>query len=186
MKHPLAVLSIALLGCGHSTLDLQPAPISAPRARASSTEPNAEARAPVVVAWVENSRADTSPQSVERTYVLVARVSQPGALSMPLRVDVDVPTGVTLVRGTRHYLVQPAPPGAMHETTFELRAAAPPAQDLVLVADAQGERSGVHAEARYRFGRPEPVAIAPTRGGADIVVHGVHLGQGVTMTPESP
>lgn len=181
MKNTLAFLSIALLGCAHPMAGEQPSTPSVTRAHSTASEPTAEVRAPVVVTWVERAHVDASAQSTG-SYILIARITQPGALSMPLRVDVEVPSGVTLVRGTPHYLVQPGPPGSVHEALFELSALATPSQDLVLVADAQGEHAGVHAEARYRFGRPAPVATSPTRGGANIVLHGIQFGQGITMT----
>lgn len=175
---PSFAIAIALsLGCTAS-----PPPSPAPSRAAASPSAHADVRAPVLASWIERD-APSLPNGTPDRYVLSARVAQPGNLGLPLQVSVALPAGATLARGPARWLVQPAAPGSMHETVLEVLASVPPADDLVLVVDAQGEHAGVHAEARYRFGRPEPAAPQPPLAPTSIVIGGHDYGRPVQMTP---
>jgi hypothetical protein len=183
--HTFSVVAALMVGC---TAASAPAPVGlAPSSTAPSTRPVAstvqrDVRAPVFVSWVEHD-ARTHALGTPGRYVLSARVEQPGSLGLPLNVRVLLPAGVTLVRGPSHWVVQPGPPGTVHDTVIELLASTAPTDDLVLVADVQGEHAGIHAEARYRFGRPEPQVAQPPLAPTDLVVGGHNFGRPVQMHP---
>ena len=182
MNRTSLLLVLASLGCtvaSSPTAPQTPAPVTT-----APTAPH-EIGAPVLVSWiVREEPASASRQGgAPGHYLLSARVAQPGYLGLPLQVSVELPPGVSLVRGPARWVVQPAAPGTVNETVLEVLAPAVPADDLLLVADAQGEHAGVHAVARYRFGRPEPVAPSPPLAQGDTVIHGHNLGRAVQMTP---
>lgn len=103
---------------------------------------------------------------------LRARLDKHGVWDAPVTMDVRVPAGARLLR-------QSAVSG---ESTFEIELTTVPVEDLVVVADSQTEGAGFHAEARYRFGRPEPVKSGPAREGDSVTTPaGADLGQPVKM-----
>jgi len=176
------LLVLASLGCTAATLS--PAPPAVAAVAAAPAAPP-EIGAPVLVSWIVRDEPATASRQGGSAghYLLSARVAQPGSLGLPLQVTVTLPPGASLVRGPARWVVQPAAPGTVNETVLEVLAPAVPADDLVLVADAQGEHAGVHAEARYRFGRPEPSPPSPPLTPRDVVIHGHNLGRAVQMTP---
>ena len=181
IRTPL-LLVLASLGC---TVAPRPAPPPPPAPNAAPPRAAHDIGAPVLVSWIVREEPATASRQggAPGHYLLSARVAQPGYLGLPLQVSVELPPGVSLVRGPARWIVQPAAPGTVNETVLEVLAPVAPADDLVLVADAQGEHAGVHAEARYRFGRPEPRPPSPPLTPSDIVIHGHNLGRAVQMSP---
>jgi hypothetical protein len=59
---------------------------------------------------------------------------------------------------------------------LELDLTTVPTDDLVVVAESRSRAAGFRAEARYRFGRPEPVASAPRRSGPSMHLGALDLG----------
>lgn len=177
----MPVIAVAAFGCVISP-PRAPAPTTPVASVTAPAAASQDLRAPVVIAWVERSTPAT-PNGSPGRYLLVARVAQPGALGLPLAVQVTVPPGATLARGETRWTVQPAPPGAVQDVELEIFASAPPADDLILIVDAQGPHAGVHAEARYRFGRPEPVGPQPTLAPTPLVIGGRDFGRPVQASP---
>jgi hypothetical protein len=130
----------------------------------------------MVASWLEVRQSPTSA-------VLRARIERSAGFPLPLTVTVSIPSGVQLVRGPRTYTLPPASAAETHETEFELAYAQPPAEDLVLVADAQDPAFGVHAEVPYRFGRPEPVGPRPQPGGSPLRIGAHDFGAPVPVQP---
>ena len=104
----------------------------------------------------------SGPKSVaagdELTLTLELRRPVPNAV--PILLDVTLPAGVTLLS---------KPPGApivdartpRLVRTLRVRVDRVPAAALVVTADSRTSTFGVHATARYRFGRPDPTTPAP-------------------------
>ncbi|MBN8469531.1 hypothetical protein JYJ95_23765 [Corallococcus exiguus] len=124
------------------------------------TVPPATARipAPLHVSWrVVDASADTVR--------LVARLDRSPGFTAPVEVSLRVPPRTILREGPTSPIVLD---GDTQEVpwTLGLPADAGPDDDLVLLASAGGESFGVHAEARYRFGRtlaesPRPAPSGP-------------------------
>ncbi len=178
MRHTTFALLLVLVGCTVAPPAVQRAPREVVRAPASARDVGA----PVVASWVERDVPATRQGGTPGRYLLGARVAQPGDLGLPLDVRVVLPAGAVLLRGDAHQIVQPGDPGSVHEFVLEIDAPVVPVDDLVLVVDAQGEHAGVHAEARYRFGRPEPVAPQTPLAREALVVGGRDFGRPVQMT----
>ncbi|GMU02984.1 hypothetical protein KH5H1_71040 [Corallococcus caeni] len=118
--------------------------------------------APLHVSWrVVDASADTVR--------LVARFDRSPGFTAPVQVSLRVPPRTVLREG-------PTAPIVLDGDTLEvpwtlgLPAGASPDDDLVLLASAGGESFGVHAEARYRFGRtlaesPRPAPTGPALPG---------------------
>lgn len=103
---------------------------------------------------------------------LRATLARHGVWDAPVTLDVRVPPGARLVGRS-------AVEGG---TTFEVELVSVPVEDLVVTADSQTAGAGFHAEARYRFGRPEPVKSGPRRDGEHVTTPGgADLGQPVPM-----
>jgi hypothetical protein len=56
-----------------------------------------------------------------------------------------------------------------------------PVDDLLIVADSQASEGGVHAQARYRFGRLEPRPSIPTRTGPELKTGKANFGRAVPI-----
>lgn len=123
-----------------------------------STVPPATARipAPLHVSW---SVVDASADTVR----LIARLERSPGFTAPVQVTLRLPPRTVLREG-------PTSPFVLNGDTREvpwtlgLPDGASPDDDLVLLASAEGASFGVHAEARYHFGRAlaEPPRLAPT------------------------
>ncbi|RKH31806.1 hypothetical protein D7Y13_12015 [Corallococcus praedator] len=129
--------------------DLQPPP----------TLPATTARvpAPLHVSWrvVESSAG---------TVKLIARLERSPGFTAPVEVSLRVPSRTLLQDGPSSPIVlgvdvQEVP------WTLALPEGTSPEEDLVLLASAEGEAFGVHAEARYRFGRTPVEGPRPTPTG---------------------
>ncbi|MCY1044135.1 hypothetical protein OV208_22650 [Corallococcus sp. bb12-1] len=113
--------------------------------------------APLHVSWrVVESRED----SVR----LVARLERSPGFTAPVRVSLRVPSRVLLQDGPMSPAVLEADVEEV-SWTLHLPAGTRPEEDLVLLASAEGESFGVHAEARYSFGRTLAEAALPVPQG---------------------
>lgn len=102
------------------------------------------------------------------TLQLRARVHAAG-WRLPINMDLDLPAGATLVRGKRQVTLTRSSPGRADELVdFTIQLGQVPLADVVVVADSHSSKGGVHAEATYRFGRPEPVPAAPAKTGPEL------------------
>lgn len=100
-------------------------------------------------------------------------------LGFELDVSVRIPAGVK-ASGELAARV----PSAVGMTTGMVRLelpGGPPADDLVVIVSGRHASAGYHAEAPYRFGRPEPVDSGPEKQGPDVRSGDVRLGPGVLM-----
>lgn len=84
-----------------------------------------------------------------------------------------------MLRGPLEFDLSPSPSDRIDTVEYVLALVTVPAADLTLVADAQGTGWGAHAEAPYRFGRPEPTPQGPAAAGPNIIVGGIDLGPAV-------
>ncbi|MCY1031777.1 hypothetical protein OV207_09955 [Corallococcus sp. BB11-1] len=114
--------------------------------------------APLRVSWrvVESSAA---------TVKLIARLERSPGFTAPVEVSLRVPSRTLLREGPTSPIVLDADVQEV-PWTLALTGDTDPEEDLVLLASAEGESFGVHAEARYRFGRalaegPRPTPTGP-------------------------
>ena len=106
-----------------------------------------------------------------------ARLERNGVWDAPIAVEFQVPVGAVVVGGTERGVVTGA---AAPE--LELQLDRVPDGDLIVVASSQTDSSGFHAEARYRFGRPDPLPTGPPKDGPAMTgPNGVDLGTPVDM-----
>ncbi|RKH08741.1 hypothetical protein D7V97_18570 [Corallococcus sp. CA053C] len=113
--------------------------------------------APLHVSWrVVESSADTVR--------LIARLERSPGFTAPIEVSLRVPSRTVLQEGPTSPIVLE---GDTQEVpwTLHLPEGTRPDEDLVLLASAEGESFGVHAEARYRFGREVAEAAPPAPTG---------------------
>lgn len=173
----LAPLALVVLGCGSQTT-------SATVDRTSvSAEASASGSAPLSVEWIEGHLGASGA-------TLTARVERFVPFSVPLNVEIRLPSGAQLVpHQTSALSISPGPsatidllPNAsarVDQIQVDVAYGAIPADDLVIVIDAQAPGGGVHAEVPYRFGRPEPTGPLPQPTGQHVVVGGRDFGGAV-------
>ncbi|WP_147443579.1 hypothetical protein [Corallococcus sicarius] len=116
--------------------------------------------APLHVSWrVVESRGDTVR--------LIARLERSPGFTAPIEVSLRVPSRTQLQEGPTSPIVLE---GDTQEVpwTLHLPEGTRPDEDLVLLASAEGESFGVHAEARYRFGREVAEATPPAPTGPQL------------------
>ncbi|WP_147445443.1 hypothetical protein [Corallococcus aberystwythensis] len=128
-----------------------------PAPRPTMLPATARIPAPLHVSWrVVDASADTVR--------LVARLDRSPGFTAPVQVSLHVPSRTVLREGPTSPIVLD---GDTREVpwTLGLTAGPVPDDDLVLLASAGGESFGVHAEARYRFGRTLAESPRPTPTG---------------------
>jgi hypothetical protein len=98
---------------------------------------------------------------------LVAEVERRRGFGAPVRVSLSLPGGATLLEGPAEFTVPEGPGGDVRAVPYvvSLGAGGAVAEDLVLVAHAEGRSFGAHAEARHAFGRVSPDAPRPVPTG---------------------
>ena len=125
----------------------------------TAPRPTATARipAPLHVSWrVVDASADTVR--------LVARLDRSPGFTAPVQVSLRVPPRTVLREGPTSPIVLDGDTSEV-PWTLGLPAGSSPDDDLVLLASAGGESFGVHAEARYHFGRTLAESPRPTPTG---------------------
>lgn len=90
---------------------------------------------------------------------LLAEVERRTGFGAQVTVSLSLPEEAVLLDGPVHFTVPEGAGGDVRSVSYVVSfgAGAPPAEDLVLVAHAEGASFGAHAEERYSFGR-EPAA----------------------------
>ncbi|RKG59125.1 hypothetical protein D7V80_37560 [Corallococcus sp. CA054B] len=128
-----------------------------PAPRPSVLPATARIPAPLHVSW---RVVDASADMVR----LVARLERSPGFTAPVEVSLRVPPRTVLREGPTSPIVLD---GDTREVpwTLGLPEGSSPDDDLVLLASAGGESFGVHAEARYRFGRSLTESPRPTPTG---------------------
>ncbi|RKH61230.1 hypothetical protein [Corallococcus llansteffanensis] len=113
--------------------------------------------APLHVSW---RVVETGTDTVR----LIARLERSPGFTAPVEVSLRVPSRALLQEGPTSPIVLE---GDAQEVpwTLHLPEGTRPDEDLVLLASAEGESFGVHAEARYRFGRELAEATPPAPTG---------------------
>jgi len=148
-------------------------PSALPAATAAAT---AHHRPPVTAEWVLAGGV-VEPRG---TLDLRLRLTRHGAWPLPLRVRVALPEGAHLARGELAHEVL-LERQREHEVALEVALDRVPADDLVAVIHSASERGGLHAEPRFRFGRPAPAAPVPPRARRPVLVGGRDFGAPVAM-----
>lgn len=117
--------------------------------------------APMRVGW---TMVEPSAGSVR----LVAEVERRTGFGAPVSVRLSLPHGATLLEGPEDFTVPEGSGGDVRTVAYVVTFSTGvlPAEDLVLVAHAEGASFGAHAEERYSFGRapaaaPHPVPEGP-------------------------
>jgi hypothetical protein len=117
--------------------------------------------APMRVGW-------TVVESSAGRVRLVAEVERRMGFGAPVAVRISLPRDAALLEGPEDFTVPEGPGGDVRTVAYVVTfgTSAPPTDDLVLVAHAEGTSFGAHAEERYAFGRtpiagPLPVPDGP-------------------------
>lgn len=178
----LALLALVVIGCGSQATSASVAPTAAPTV-AAEPSPHASGSAPLSVEWIVGHVSASGA-------TLIARVERFVPFAVPLDVEIRLPPGAQLVpqhssalsispglRATMDLL--PNASARVDEIQVDLAYDTIPADDLVIVIDAQRPGGGVHAQVPYRFGRPEPMGPMPQPTGQHVVVGGRDFGGAV-------
>lgn len=122
------------------------------------------------------------------TLALRAHVFHPPTWTAPIDLEIRLPPGATLASGSERATLTPSAGRTVEDIDFEVQlAAGVPPDDIVVVAAHQSKATGVHAEGRYRFGRPEPLHPVPERSGPELTTpRGGSLGHAVPLQPPPP
>jgi hypothetical protein len=117
--------------------------------------------APMRVGW-------TVVESSAGRVRLVAEVERRMGFGAPVAVRISLPREAALLEGPEDFTVPEGAGGDVRTVAYVVTfgTGAPPMEDLVLVAHAEGTSFGAHAEERYAFGRaptagPRPVPDGP-------------------------
>jgi hypothetical protein len=110
---------------------------------------------------------------------LRATLQRTGPWSMPVSFSFQVPSPAIVTRAAG---AAPTWPTDSDSAELELDLAEVPEGDAVLVADSRSPAAGFHAEARYRFGRPEPIPRAPRTVGPRLRLGPLDLGSAIPGT----
>jgi hypothetical protein len=181
----LAALAVALgllAACRQAPRRASPPPAAAaPGAGPAPTctaAPAVHHLPPVSAAWILAGGAPAPGGTLD----LKLRLTRHGRWPLPLRVRVSLPTGARLVGGDLRREVT-LDPQAEADLDLRVQLDRVPADDLVAVVRSGAGHSGLHAEPRYRFGRPEPPPPAPPRSRRPLVIGGRSFGAPVAMPP---
>lgn len=113
-------------------------------------------RAPLVVSWSESERTTNSA-------LVRVEIDKRTAFQKSVTVSFILPKGIASEPPPTQWTI-PAEALGTTSRTFRLQWSEVPMDDLLAVAESQGEASGVRAVAAYRFGRSEPTTPQPVRG----------------------
>jgi hypothetical protein len=98
---------------------------------------------------------------------LKVKIDRSPSVEMPLRVKLNLPAGVSLVRGKMEEVIEPGS-GPTERTVVVRVGNQMPGSPLEVSVDGGGPGFGAHSTQRYRFGQPEPKlpqpgGVRPTR-----------------------
>lgn len=141
---------------------------------AQQTMPAGDARSPITAEW-RVRKADP------KETVLVAQIRREVAFSLPLKVTVRAPAGVTLTRGDASFELAANDGADVTEREYVFSHVGIPTTDVLLEASAQSPAMGVHAEARYSFGRESAPQQGPVRLGPALKVGSKDFGNAVLL-----
>jgi hypothetical protein len=137
----------------------------------SSTPSCRNPQAPVTLAVGAASGSPLAGGHVD----LRAELRRQGPWPYPIAVEWRLPQGLRATSGAQATVAEDG-------ADLGLDLAIVPADDVVVAADSRGPAGGFHAEARYRFGRPEPPPNpGPERLGPETSVNGHELGASVAI-----
>ncbi len=152
----LTILVAALLG---ACVPMDAPEADPPLAETQTSSQPPDRRMPPLLLTLTGPAAVSAGGEIELQAVIVR--AHPDAA--PLRVEIKLPAGVTLVSGSREESVVDERSATIRRR-FRLHVSEVPQADIVVVVDTAGDGFGAHAERRYRFGRPQPRLGAPSLG----------------------
>jgi hypothetical protein len=153
-----------------------PVVAAAPAARAAG--PAVHHLPPVAAEWLLVGGAVAPGRVLD----LRLRLTRHGRWPLPVRVRIDLPAGARLVRGDLRREVV-LDPHAEADVDLQVQLDRVPGDDLVAVVHSGAGHAGLHAEPRYRFGRPAPQPPTPPRSRRLLVLGGRSFGAPVAMPP---
>lgn len=174
----IALILTTLTACAAPRVEPSPRPVqpAAPHAHVSAparvtleslSVTRVEGRSP---AGLTGATAPSTSAATLTEAQLVARVFVNASADLPVAVTLSLPPGITLRSGRARFTLPSLRAGTTVEERYTIVYAAEPAEPVVLQAHAAGEDFGFHAEARWRFGRPEAPAVRATADGARFVL----------------
>jgi hypothetical protein len=174
----LAVCLCAPLGCNRSEdRPSPPSPARADEPAAPVEQENWERppAAPFVVTIAGPERV--APQTEVELKVTIKRSP---AVEMPLRMKLNLPAGVSLVRGKMEEVIEPGSDTTVRTVVVRVGDQMPGAP-LEVSVDGGGPGFGAHSTRRYRWGQPEPKlpqpgAVRPTR------INGHNIGEPIPIS----
>jgi hypothetical protein len=176
---PRFLIAMSFVACSRSRA---PQALAGDQATVHSGAANADTRdgprAPMTVA-IDVMKGSPSAGA---TLALRAHVLHVSTWTAPIDLEINLPRGVSLTRGAQRFTVTPSSGRGAEQIDFEIQlSAVVPLTDLVVVAAHQSRGAGVHAEARYRFGRAAPLPHAPARSGPELTTKKAKLGRAVPL-----
>jgi len=140
---PLIGVLVFVSGCTRAT----------PPPAVVTPQPAAVGSAPVALRWIV-------VESTSSSATLRLEIDKNSPLEADLKVSFVVPPGVSIEPSAIGWSIPAATTGASARE-YKLKWVSQPQTDFVVEGDSQGTASGVHAIARYAFGRPDGSADLP-------------------------
>jgi hypothetical protein len=157
-----------------------PYPSSAPDCRVGTMA----TESPLALSWRVERQPERDADGLSRV-TLVARAEQRSWLPGPLRATITAPPAVHIEEDSAPWSIAATGPNTVSERRFTVRYPNETVEPLTFAASARAESMGVHGEALWRWGRPEPTVLGPTARGPALVVRGRNLGASISMQPSA-
>ncbi len=171
-KTSALVLSIIAVAACSQSYPEPSAPVAPPTRRADPTKAAHHGPlAPLDLSWVSVQMSATHA-------VLRARIDRRSPTLPPLTLSVTVPPDVRIERGATPVAL-PATQQTVTEHEFEFSYARIPDGDIQLTVGGTTDAMGVHSQAWFRFGRPEPRGPRPEPSGPPLIIGGRNFGSPV-------
>ena len=181
----LAAIGLLAMACNdrtesptsNSAQPKQQVPEQVPEQPAKEAVPSSAISAPLVAKIDGPSDVDHLTEvelqvSIERTLINEA----------PMKFMLEVPSGAKLVEGNPVETIVDAESATLVRH-FRLSFGSVPADDVVATVSVKQPGWGVHATAKYRFGRPAPTLPKPERADFELGVGGRVLGSPIVVKP---